>query len=209
MLQTPVEKSDAWRYHVLCGHGGIYADTDTVCAKSFEGWSPLGGLNSTGAARLVVGVENMFHSQEVRLSQQAGFCCIVIVHTFLFKVPQRNVKVSATCTMVCQAAASGQKSHLFWHCCLQAAQEASYVHKIQMVQWTMASTRAHPVVCRMGLAIKDIVEQEVTAGNKLEQEMGHDAAILLRTGPGVWSTQVLRIQYASIVHLSSLHAAAG
>jgi hypothetical protein len=38
-LQTPVERADAWRYHVLCTHGGIYTDTDTLCAAPFDEWA--------------------------------------------------------------------------------------------------------------------------------------------------------------------------
>jgi hypothetical protein len=62
-LKTPVEKSDAWRYHVLCGHGGIYTDTDTVCGRPFSEWT---NFNSTPEPGLIVGVENRFYSQEVR-----------------------------------------------------------------------------------------------------------------------------------------------
>eukprot|EP00878_Enallax_costatus_P033114 GHUV01036501.1.p1 GENE.GHUV01036501.1~~GHUV01036501.1.p1 ORF type:complete len:355 (+),score=71.00 GHUV01036501.1:716-1780(+) len=131
-LKTPVEKSDAWRYHVLCGHGGIYADTDTVCGERFEAWT---NFNSSPEPGLIVGIENQFYSQE-------------------------------------------------------EAEEASYVHKIQVVQWTVASKRSHPVVCRMGAAIKAFVEQEAADGYRFEQDKGHDAAILLRTGPGIWSTEV-------------------
>jgi hypothetical protein len=62
-LKTPVEKSDAWRYHVLCGHGGIYTDTDTVCARPFSEWT---NFNSTPEPGLIVGIENRFYTQEVR-----------------------------------------------------------------------------------------------------------------------------------------------
>jgi hypothetical protein len=62
-LKTPVEKSDAWRYHVLCGHGGIYTDTDTVCARPFSEWT---NFNSTPEPGLIVGIEDRFYTQEVR-----------------------------------------------------------------------------------------------------------------------------------------------
>lgn len=64
------------------------------------------------------------------------------------------------------------------------------MHKIQITQWTMAAKKSHPVVCGMGAAIKAFVEKEAADGNKFEQEVGHDASILSRTGPGIWSTQV-------------------
>lgn len=131
-LKTPVEKSDAWRYHVLCGHGGIYTDTDTVCGRPFSEWT---NFNSTPEPGLIVGIENLFYSQE-------------------------------------------------------EAEEATYVHKIQITQWTMASKRSHPVACRMGAAIKAFIEQEAADGGKIEQRVGHDASILLRTGPGIWSSEV-------------------
>eukprot|EP00882_Tetradesmus_deserticola_P004989 GHRQ01005258.1.p1 GENE.GHRQ01005258.1~~GHRQ01005258.1.p1 ORF type:complete len:487 (+),score=147.82 GHRQ01005258.1:737-2197(+) len=131
-LKTAVEKSDAWRYHVLCGHGGIYTDTDTICARPFSEWT---NFNSTPEPGLLVGIEDRFYTQE-------------------------------------------------------EAEEATYVHKTQITQWTMASKRAHPVVCRMGGAIKAFVEQEAADGGRIEQQMGHDASILLRTGPGIWSREV-------------------
>ncbi|KAF8072583.1 HOC1 [Scenedesmus sp. PABB004] len=133
-LATPVEKSDAWRYAVLCGHGGVYTDTDTVAAARFEDWT---SFNATPEPGLIVGLENRFYSQ-------------------------------------------------------QEAEEESYVHETQVTQWTIAAKRAHPVVCRMGAAIKAFVEREAADGNALEAAVGHDAAILLRTGPGIWSTEVHR-----------------
>ncbi|KAF6250968.1 hypothetical protein COO60DRAFT_705835 [Scenedesmus sp. NREL 46B-D3] len=62
-LTTVVEKSDAWRYHVLCGHGGIYADTDTICARPFDDWT---NFSSTPEPGLLVGIENRFHTQQRR-----------------------------------------------------------------------------------------------------------------------------------------------
>lgn len=115
----------------VCAHTRA-ADTDTICARSFDSWT---SFNATPEPGLIVGVENLFHSQ-------------------------------------------------------QEAEEASYVNKIQITQWCMASKRAHPAVCRMGSAIKAFVEHEVATGNAFEEEHGHDASILLRTGPGIWSKEV-------------------
>lgn len=134
-LQTPVEKSDAWRYHVLCGHGGIYTDTDTVCAVPFDKWFQSNGTAEPG---LVVGIENVFRSQE-------------------------------------------------------DAEEATYVKKIQMIQWTMAAKQAHPVLCRMGGYIKAFMDNETATpadSSGVSDIKGHDASILLRTGPGIWSDAV-------------------
>jgi len=63
---------------------------------------------------------------------------------------------------------------------------------LQVTQWTLASKRSHPVVCRMGAAIKAFVERELVEGNAVEAEQGHDASVLLRTGPGIWSNEVHR-----------------
>jgi hypothetical protein len=63
------------------------------------------------------------------------------------------------------------------------------VHKIQITQWAMASKKSHPVVCRMGAAIKEVIDREAATGS-IEETHGHDAAILLRTGPGIWSKEV-------------------
>lgn len=46
------------RYHVLCGHGGVYADTDTICGKPVESWAQF---NTTPEPGLIVGIENRFH----------------------------------------------------------------------------------------------------------------------------------------------------
>ena len=32
-LPSQVERTDMWRYMVLCAHGGVYADSDVLCAK--------------------------------------------------------------------------------------------------------------------------------------------------------------------------------
>jgi hypothetical protein len=34
------------------------------------------------------------------------------------------------------------------------------------------------------------VEDEAVNGNAVEEQQGHDASILLRTGPGIWSKEV-------------------
>lgn len=44
-----------WRYLVLCTFGGVYADSDVVCAKPIDAWSQQG-------AGLLVGIENVFTS---------------------------------------------------------------------------------------------------------------------------------------------------
>jgi hypothetical protein len=44
----------------------------------------------------------------------------------------------------------------------------------------------------MGAAIKAFVERELVEGNAVEAEQGHDASVLLRTGPGIWSNEVHR-----------------
>jgi mannosyltransferase OCH1-like enzyme len=137
-LTTPVERSDVWRYHVLCQHGGVYADTDTICARSFDSWLTqqyVANLSRTTEPGFVVGIENVFPSQE-------------------------------------------------------AAEEATYVRKVQMIQWTMASRRAHPIVCSMGKAVRSFMDREETDQLDLDAKMGHDASILLRTGPGIWTDGV-------------------
>lgn len=35
-LETGVERSDLWRYTVMCRHGGVYADVDTLCVKPVQ-----------------------------------------------------------------------------------------------------------------------------------------------------------------------------
>lgn len=35
-LKTPVERADLWRYVVMCAHGGIYTDADTLCIRPVQ-----------------------------------------------------------------------------------------------------------------------------------------------------------------------------
>jgi mannosyltransferase OCH1-like enzyme len=35
-LKTPVEKADLWRYVVMCRHGGVYTDADTLCVRPVQ-----------------------------------------------------------------------------------------------------------------------------------------------------------------------------
>jgi hypothetical protein len=51
-LATPVEKSDLWRYLVLCFHGGVYADTDTVTTKPIQEW----GVDGASAVLSMEGI---------------------------------------------------------------------------------------------------------------------------------------------------------
>jgi len=55
-LKTPVERADLWRYVVMCGHGGIYADADTLCIRPVQ----VGGVRCVwgrGAVRVCCGLE--------------------------------------------------------------------------------------------------------------------------------------------------------
>eukprot|EP00775_Hariotina_reticulata_P002194 gene2194-2512_t len=35
-LKTAVERSDLWRYVVMCRHGGVYTDADTLCVRPIQ-----------------------------------------------------------------------------------------------------------------------------------------------------------------------------
>jgi mannosyltransferase OCH1-like enzyme len=35
-LKTPVERSDLWRYVVMCRHGGVYTDADTLAVRPVQ-----------------------------------------------------------------------------------------------------------------------------------------------------------------------------
>ncbi|KIY98196.1 Initiation-specific alpha-1,6-mannosyltransferase [Monoraphidium neglectum] len=55
-LKTPVERSDLWRYAVMCNHGGIYADADTLCIRPVQEWNRENGHD----AEVFFGVEDIF-----------------------------------------------------------------------------------------------------------------------------------------------------
>ena len=124
-LQTPVERADAWRYLLLCTHGGLYTDMDTVCAQPISSWIHTPGV-SPG---LVVGVENAFNS-------------------------------------------------------LEEAHKYNYVRRVQMLQWTFAAKPKHPLVCHLPSRIEEHMAKEKQG---LVKYQGPDEAVLLRTGPGMWS----------------------
>jgi hypothetical protein len=51
-LGSQVERTDLWRYLVLCTFGGVYADSDVVAGRPVSGWAQDAGL--------LTGVENVF-----------------------------------------------------------------------------------------------------------------------------------------------------
>lgn len=69
----------------------------------------------------------------------------------------------------------------------EEAKRRDYSRQVQMVQWTIASRKGHPVVCRMGQYVAQHVKEEA-AGEFVDPDRDH--AILERTGPGIWSSSV-------------------
>jgi hypothetical protein len=55
-LGSPVERTDLWRYLVLCRMGGVYADSDVMAARPISQWAQDAGL--------LVGIENVFTTPE-------------------------------------------------------------------------------------------------------------------------------------------------
>lgn len=55
-LRSQVERTDMWRYLVLCKMGGVYADSDVVCGRPVSNWAQDAGL--------LVGIENVFNTPE-------------------------------------------------------------------------------------------------------------------------------------------------
>ncbi|GBF90195.1 alpha-1,6-mannosyltransferase subunit [Raphidocelis subcapitata] len=55
-LKTPVERADLWRYVVMCTHGGVYADADTLCVRPVQEWNRENGHD----AEVFFGVEDVF-----------------------------------------------------------------------------------------------------------------------------------------------------
>ena len=53
-LASQVERTDLWRYLVLCTYGGVYADSDVVAGRPVDSWAQDAGL--------LTGVENAFAS---------------------------------------------------------------------------------------------------------------------------------------------------
>ena len=122
-LPSPVERTDLWRYLVICGerprgyiitqtnplcqmqhlphslccvaYGGVYADSDVLAAVPLSEWT--NGTSSVGprTPRLIVGLENLFQTQA-------------------------------------------------------EASNRGYARQVQWSQWTIAGHPGHPVTCRMG-----------------------------------------------------------
>jgi hypothetical protein len=53
-LDSQVERTDLWRYLVLCTLGGVYADSDVVAGRPVDEWAQDAGL--------LTGVENVFEA---------------------------------------------------------------------------------------------------------------------------------------------------
>jgi hypothetical protein len=53
-LGSQVERTDLWRYLVLCTFGGVYADSDVVAGRPVDSWAQDAGL--------LTGVENVFET---------------------------------------------------------------------------------------------------------------------------------------------------
>lgn len=51
-----VQKSDFWRYMVMCGHGGVYADSDTLCIAPVDDWN----ANNEHDAEVLLGLESIY-----------------------------------------------------------------------------------------------------------------------------------------------------
>lgn len=55
-LKTAVERSDLWRYTVMCRHGGVYTDADTLCVRPIQEWN----AENANDAEALFGVEDVF-----------------------------------------------------------------------------------------------------------------------------------------------------
>lgn len=55
-LKTAVERSDLWRYVVMCKHGGVYTDADTLCVRPIQEWN----RENHNDAEALFGVEDVF-----------------------------------------------------------------------------------------------------------------------------------------------------
>ncbi|KAF8060288.1 OCH1 [Scenedesmus sp. PABB004] len=63
-LKTAVERSDLWRYVVMCRTGGVYTDADTLCVRPIQEWN----AENHNDASALFGVEDVFR----RDPRQAG-----------------------------------------------------------------------------------------------------------------------------------------
>lgn len=54
-LEYGVQRSDLWRYMVMCGHGGVYADSDTLCVAPIDTWN----ANNQHDADILLGLESI------------------------------------------------------------------------------------------------------------------------------------------------------
>lgn len=108
-LGTPVERTDLWRYLVLCRIGGVYADSDVMAARPISQWAQDAGL--------LVGIENVFTTPEearqrsysrqvsLRAPAAAGRTVLAVqLHCWVF-----SFHVCTACAR--QAACSSSRAH--------------------------------------------------------------------------------------------------
>lgn len=55
-IDTGIQRSDYFRYVVMCGHGGVYADVDTVCATPVDTWNAENGHDGEA----LIGIEEVW-----------------------------------------------------------------------------------------------------------------------------------------------------
>ncbi|KAI8468481.1 MAG: hypothetical protein J3K34DRAFT_459880 [Monoraphidium minutum] len=221
-LETPVERADLWRYHVLCGHGGVYADTDTVCVAPFDEWLNRtqhsaaaagreisgGGYGAGGRPGLVVGIENVFPSQEV--AEEMTYVKKIQMIQLRYNIPRPHQMASkkghpVPCSMGPAIRARIQEE------AAAAAGAAAPGAPVAGPSARRALSAARPtrraaaqrLKARRGAAAAKGQDGEGAAaaaaaagatvpasGGVAPAVLGHDAAILLRTGPGIWTDAV-------------------
>lgn len=92
-LRLGVQRADLIRHLVLCGHGGVYADADTLCMQSVDSWNAENGYD----AKVLIGLESILprHSKfELNFNQWA--LASVPEHELFCSISDRIQKLLST-----------------------------------------------------------------------------------------------------------------
>ncbi|WRT67852.1 uncharacterized protein IL334_004826 [Kwoniella shivajii] len=161
-----VVRSDLFRYLVLLLNGGVYTDTDTACVRPISEW----GKNAIKHNSINPLIEAL--PQLISLSNQN--------HLYNIDSPIEDDSPSLIVALEIDSPASGSD----WR-------SETFVRGIQIVQWTIAAKKGHPVFLDViGHALDKVQELREVEEKGWENDDLQD--ILEWSGPGAFTDAVFR-----------------
>lgn len=189
IIERPaILRSDFWRYLVLAVEGGVYADVDVSCLRPIDEWS----LDPSWEGNLYV------YMIPLECSPLFKSFTVFIYHSSLrpqgWHAPSLIVGIEADVGnredwhevgFSLSRIASSVSSHNAD--CMVPRQW--YPRPLQIAQWTMASSRGHPVLID---TLRRISERILAFSPEDDLSLDSTLSVVEVTGPGVWTDAVLQ-----------------